>query len=71
MDKWVEIFAGLVLLIGMILIAWASSAYSWLIFGKDINFLHSAWIFLKGGIFWLVVSIGIILILLGISDLKN
>ncbi len=71
MNKWAEILAGLVLLIGMILIAWFSSAYSWTLFGKDFDFLHSAWIFLKGGIFWLVASIGVLLILLGISDLKN
>ena len=71
MNKWVEILSGLILLIGMILIAWFSSAYSWALFGKDFDFLHSAWIFLKGGIFWLVTFVGILLILLGISDLKN
>jgi len=71
MNKWVEILSGLILLIGMILIAWFSSAYSWTLFGKDFDFLHSAWIFLKGGIFWLVTFVGILLILLGISDLKN
>ena len=71
MNKWLEIFAGLILLIGMILIAWFSSAYSWTLFAKDLNFLHAAWIFLKGGIFWLVTFIGILLILLGISDLKD
>lgn len=71
MNKWLEILAGLILLIGMILIGWMSSAYAWTIFGKDLNFLHAAWIFLKGGIFWMIVSIGIMLILLGISDLKD
>lgn len=71
MNRWAEILLGLVLLVGMILIAWASSAYSWTIFGKDLDFLHAAWILLKGGIFWLAVSIGIMLILLGISDLKD
>jgi hypothetical protein len=71
MNKWAEIFIGLILLVGMVLVAWASSAYSWVIFGKDLNLLHSAWIFLKGGVFWLVTSIGIMLILLGISDLKD
>jgi hypothetical protein len=71
MNKWLEIFVGLILLVAMIWIAWASSAYSWILFGKNLDFLHAAWIFLKGGIFWLVISIGILLVLLGISDLKD
>jgi len=71
MNKWLELFSGLVLLIGTILIAWASSEYSWVLFGKDLDFLHSAWIFLKGGIFWLVVMIALLFILLGINDLRE
>ncbi|MEK6829186.1 MAG: hypothetical protein AABY15_03585 [Nanoarchaeota archaeon] len=71
MNRWLELFIGLILVVGMILIAWASSAYSWSLFGKDLDFLHAAWIFLKGGIFWLITSVGALLILLGISDLKN
>ncbi|MEX0920758.1 MAG: hypothetical protein WDZ62_00645 [Candidatus Pacearchaeota archaeon] len=71
MNKWIELILGLILLVGIILVGWASSAYSWTIFGKDLNFLHSAWIFLKGGIFWLVAMIAILLIILGISDLKE
>jgi len=71
MNKWVELLLGLILVAGMILIGWASSAYSWVVWGKDLNLLHSAWIFFKGGIFWLIISIGILLIILGISDLKD
>jgi len=71
MNKWVELFLGLVLVAGSILITWASSAYNWMLFGKSLNSLHAAWIFLKGGLFWLVVLIGIIFILLGIGDLKD
>jgi len=71
MNKWFELFLGLVLVTGMILLAWSSSAYSWTLFGKDINFLHAAWLFLKGGVFWFVTGIGVLLILLGISDLKD
>ena len=71
MNKWAELFAGLVLVVGMILVAWASSAYSWTLFGKDLNFMHAAWLFLKGGVFWFVTGIGVLLILLGISDLKD
>jgi len=71
MNKWVELLIGLILVTGMIWVAWASSAYSWTLFGKDLDFLHAAWIFLKGGVFWLVTGIGILFILLGISDIKN
>lgn len=71
MNKWAELFFGLILVIGAILVTWASSAYSWTLFGKGVNFLSSAWIFLKGGIFWFVIMIGLLLIMLGISDLKD
>lgn len=71
MNKWLELLFGIVLLIGAILAAWASSAYSWSLLGKDFNLLHSAWIFLKGGVFWLVVMIATLLILLGINDLQE
>ena len=71
MNKWVELLVGLILVIGVILIAWASSAYNWILFGKDFNFLHSAWIFFKGGVFWVVMLIGILLIVLGINDLRE
>ena len=71
MNKWLELLLGLVLLIGMILIAWVSSAYSWTLFGRDLNFLHSAWIFLKGAVFWLVTMIAFLLIILGINDLRE
>ena len=69
MNKWFELLFGLILLIGAILIAWYSS--SWTLLGKDLNFLHSAWIFLKGGIFWFVSLLGLLFIILGISDLKE
>ena len=71
MNKWTEIFVGLILLIGVIIIGWASSVYSWTIFGKDLDFLHSAWILLKGGIFWLAIMISLVLLMLGISDLRD
>jgi hypothetical protein len=71
MNKWTELLGGLILLIGAILIAWLSSINSWTLFGKDFNFLSSAWIVLKGGLFWFVALIGLLMIVLGISDLKN
>lgn len=71
MNKWVELTLGLVLLVMVILVAWASSAYSWMILGKDFNFLHSAWIFFKGGLFWFVTMIALLLIVLGINDIRE
>lgn len=71
MNKWTELFIGLIFLIGAILLAWFSSVNDWSLFGKSFDFLHAAWIFLKGGIFWLIALIGLFLIILGISDLKD
>lgn len=61
MNKWTEILLGLILLNGAIL-AWG------------FNFLkigEAALVFLKGGLVWFVILIGFILIMLGISDLKE
>ncbi len=71
MNKWVELLLGLIIVTGVILISWMSSAYSWTFFGKNLNFLNSAWVFFKGGIFWLVTLIGLLLIVLGINDLRE
>jgi len=71
MNKWSELFLGLILLIGTILVAWFSSVYGWTVFGKNLDFLHAAWVLLKGGIFWIVLFVGLLLIILGISDMKN
>lgn len=66
MDKWSELFVGLVLLIVAIVIAWYSSEW-----GSFWNFKHAAWELLKGAAFWIVAGLGILFILLGISDLKE
>ncbi|MEX0932725.1 MAG: hypothetical protein WDZ77_01345 [Candidatus Pacearchaeota archaeon] len=71
MNKWTEIFTGLILLIAIILFSWASSAYGWELFGKNLNFLHAAWEFFKGGLFWLLTMIAVLLIILGINDLRD
>ena len=71
MNKWLELFLGLILLVIVILISWASDAYAWTIFGKDLNFLHSAWILLKGGVFWFALMVALLLITLGINDLRE
>ena len=65
MNKWIELFLGLVLLIGAILIAFYSQAWpSW-------NFWNAAGTVFKGGLFWFVIGIGALFVLLGISDLKG
>ena len=71
MNKWLEILLGLVILIGTIIVGVMSSAHHWVLLGKDLNFLHAAWIFLKGGLFWFAILIGIIFILIGISELED
>ncbi|MEM3113371.1 MAG: hypothetical protein QXI33_03025 [Candidatus Pacearchaeota archaeon] len=71
MNKWAEILIGLILVIGSILIAWYSGVMQWNWLGISWDFRHAAWITLKGGIFWGVFFIGLLFLLLGISDLKN
>ncbi|MBU1252037.1 MAG: hypothetical protein KJ905_04015 [Nanoarchaeota archaeon] len=71
MNKWAELLLGLVLLIGLIVISWASSTYTWTILGKDLNLIHAGWIFLKGGVFWMVAMVALLLIVLGINDLRE
>jgi len=71
MNKWAEILLGLILIIGMILIGYYSSVYGWTVAGKSLNFWHASWEFLKGGVFWFVIMIGLLFLMLGISDLKE
>ena len=65
MNKWLEIILGLILLIAAILV-WIYSL-EWGFW----NFGTAAWEFLKGGVLWLVIIIGLLLLVLGISDLKE
>lgn len=65
MNKWTEIFVGLILVLAAIIIAFYSQTWGiW-------NFWTAAGEFLKGGIFWFVIGLGALFILLGISDLKE
>jgi len=66
MNKWLELILGLILVVGAIIIAWYSTAWS-----SFWNFRHAAWEFLKGGLFWFITLIGLLFIMLGISDLKE
>jgi len=67
MNKWFEIFFGLILLIGVILVSWFS--LDW--WGSFWNFRHAAWEFFKGGLVWMIALIVLLFIMLGISDLKG
>jgi len=61
MNKWIELFLGLILIV--------ASVYIW---GIDyLGFGTAALEFLKGGIVWFVIMIGLLLLMLGISDLKE
>ena len=53
-------------LIGVILFSWYSA-----IWGDFWNFRHAAWEFFKGGLVWLITLIGVLLLILGISDLRE
>ncbi len=66
MNKWLELFIGIVLIISAILV-WGFS-YQW---GDFWNFGRAAWEFLKGGIIWFIIGLGLIFILLGIIDLTD
>lgn len=61
MNKWIQIIVGLILLLGGIFV-WGMNYFS---FGS------AALNLLKGGLMWIVLFVGLILVILGISSLKN
>jgi predicted phage tail protein len=62
MNRWLELLFGLVLLIGTILVASFWFPQAWGI---------PAWNFFKGGLIWFVGLLGMLFIMLGISDMKD
>jgi hypothetical protein len=63
MNKWVEILLGLILLVVPIaLVLPGMPCASWGIAAIE---------FLKGGIVWLVILLGLLFLMLGISDLRE
>ena len=66
MNKWAELLIGLILLISVILFSYYSVGW-----GNFWNFRHAAWEFFKGGLVWIIALIGLLFIMLGISDLKE
>lgn len=65
MNKWSEIFTGLILLIIAILVWYVSLGTGFWDFGTP------AWEFFKGGLMWIVILFGFLFLILGIADLKN
>lgn len=65
MNKWMELMTGLVLVLAAIIVAFYSQTWGmW-------NFWTAAGEFFKGGVFWFVIMVGLLFILLGISDLRE
>ena len=69
MNKWAELLLGLILVIVPILASYYSQNWVWL--GISWNFWKAAGFFFLGGLFWMIVMVGVLFILLGISDLKG
>ena len=65
MNKWFELLIGLILVIGAIVVSFLTLGL------KTWDFGSPAWEFLKGGLIWFIGLIGVLFILLGISDLKG
>ncbi len=61
MNKWLEILIGLILLV--------AGVYTWGV--NYLGFGDAALNLLKGGVIWFVLILGVALILLGISALKE
>ena len=61
MNKFVEIIVGLLLLIIPI--------YGWIV--NLWGFGDAALVFLKGGIVWVLIMVGLLFLILGISELKD
>ena len=61
MNKWLELLLGLILIV--------VAVYVW---GMNyLDFGTAALAFLKGGLIWFVLIVGLFLIVLGISDLRD
>ena len=71
MNKWLEIVIGLILIVAALLIGWFSHYDHWVLWNISFDFGSAAWSFLKGGIVWFAIMIGLLLLLLGISDLRE
>ncbi len=64
MNKFLELLVGLVFLLVPIYLWLAKEGGVW-------GFGNAALIFFKGGLIWMMIFIGVVFILIGISDLKD
>ncbi len=67
MNKWAEILVGLILILGTFLVGWYSEQW----FGAFWDFKSAAWVVFKGGLAWFLFFLGLLFLMLGISDLKG
>ena len=67
MNKWSELLVGLIFMIVPIVVAFYSADW----WGATWDFWSAAGVVFKGGLLWMLVGIGTLFILLGISDLKG
>lgn len=58
------LLGGILLIVGVLIGGFSFGTGFW-------DFGASAWIFFKGGVLWAVLILGVLLILLGINDLKK
>jgi hypothetical protein len=65
MNKWLEILLGLILVVGTIYAAWAWPTLA----GWGLG--AAAFEFFKGGVVWFLILLGLLFLMLGISDLKD
>ena len=65
MNKWAEILLGLILIVVAVAVWGYTFPYTFWDFGT------AAWEFLKGGLIWFVIMIGLLFLMLGISDLRD
>jgi len=63
MNKWFELILGLILLVGTIALVFPGMPLQ--------SWGTAAWVVLKGALVWIVALIGLILIILGISEIKG
>lgn len=63
MNKWLELLLGLILLVGVIALVFPGMPME--------SWGTAAVIVLKGALSWIVALIGLILIILGISEIKG
>jgi len=63
MNKWIEILLGLILVLAPI--------YDWMANFTGWGLGEAALTFFKGGLVWLLILIGLLFLMLGISDLRE